>query len=72
MQLKPELQTMRKGGENIEKYLQCVKSARDQLLSVRVIIPDEDIIIVILNYVLRPQLLETREIVVVVVVVHLQ
>lgn len=49
MQLKTELQTVQKGGENIEKYLQCVKSACDQLLSVRVVIPEEDIIIVILN-----------------------
>lgn len=49
MQLKTELQTIRKGGESIEKYLQRVKSARDQLLSVGVVIPEEDIIIVILN-----------------------
>lgn len=32
MQLKTELQTIRKGGECIEKYLQRVKSARDQLV----------------------------------------
>ncbi|XP_061993907.1 uncharacterized protein LOC133711838 [Rosa rugosa] len=49
MQLKTELQTLRKGGESIEKYLQSVKSARDQLLSVGVAIPDEDVIIVTLN-----------------------
>ncbi|KAK9924106.1 hypothetical protein M0R45_032493 [Rubus argutus] len=49
MQLKTELQTIRKGGEGIEKYLQRVKSARDQLLSVGVVIPEEDIVIVILN-----------------------
>ncbi|PRQ44692.1 putative RNA-directed DNA polymerase [Rosa chinensis] len=49
MQLKTELQTLRKGSETIEKYLQRVKNARDQLLSVGVSIPDEDIIIVILN-----------------------
>lgn len=49
MQLKTELQTIRKGGESVEKYLQRVKNARDQLLSVGVVIPDEDIIIVILN-----------------------
>lgn len=49
MQLKTELQTIRKGGECIEKYLQRVKSARDQLMSVGVMIPDEDVIIVILN-----------------------
>ena len=35
--------------ETIEKYLQRVKNARDQLLSVGVSIPDEDIIIVVLN-----------------------
>lgn len=40
MQLKTELQTMRKGGESIEKYLQRVKSARDQLVSVGVTIPE--------------------------------
>ncbi|XP_004300970.1 PREDICTED: uncharacterized protein LOC101292509 [Fragaria vesca subsp. vesca] len=49
MQLKTELRTLRKGAETIEKYLQRVKNARDQLLSVGVTIPDEDIIIVILN-----------------------
>lgn len=49
MQLKTELQTMRKGSECIEKYLQRVKSARDQLSSVGVAVPDEDVIIVILN-----------------------
>lgn len=49
MQLKTELQTIRKGCESVEKYLQRVKNARDQLLSVGVTIPDEDIIIVILN-----------------------
>lgn len=49
MQLKTELQTLRKGGETVEKYLQRVKNARDQLFSVGVTIPDEDIIIVILN-----------------------
>lgn len=32
MQLKTELQTIGKGGECIEKYLQRVKSARDQLV----------------------------------------
>lgn len=48
-QLKTELQTIRKGGENIEKYLQRVESARDHLLSVGVVIHDEEIIIVILN-----------------------
>lgn len=49
MQLKTELQTLHKGSETIEKYLQCVKNAKDQLLSVRVSISDEDIVIVILN-----------------------
>lgn len=44
-----QLQTIQKGGENIEKYLQRVKSARDQLLSVGVVIQEEDIIIFILN-----------------------
>lgn len=43
MQLKTELQTIQKGGENIEKYLQRVKSSRDQLLSVGVVIPNEDV-----------------------------
>ena len=49
MQLKTELQTMRKGCESIEKFLQRVKNARDQLISVGVNIPDEYLIIVILN-----------------------
>lgn len=49
MQLKTDLQTMRKGSESIEKYLQHVKNARDQLVSVGVVIPEEDVIIVILN-----------------------
>lgn len=49
MQLKTELQTLRKCAESIEKYLQHVKNARDQLLSIGVSMPEEDIIIVILN-----------------------
>lgn len=49
MQLKTELQTIRKGCESIEKYLQRVKNAHDQLIFVGVNIPDEDIIIVVLN-----------------------
>lgn len=49
MQLKTELQTIRKDCESIEKFLQRVKNARDQLISVGVNIPDEDIIIAILN-----------------------
>ena len=49
MQLKTDLQTIKKGTESIEKYLLKIKHARDQLSSVNVPIPDEDIIIVALN-----------------------
>lgn len=49
MQLKTDLQTMKKGGDSIEKYLLRIKHARDQLTAVGVKIFDEDIIVVTLS-----------------------
>lgn len=49
MQLKTDLQTMKKGGDSIEKYLLRIKHARDQLTAVGVKISDEDIIVVTLS-----------------------
>ncbi|XP_024199234.1 uncharacterized protein LOC112202450 [Rosa chinensis] len=49
MQLKTDLQTIKKGADTVEKYLVKVKHARDQLCSVGVTISDEDIIIDILT-----------------------
>ncbi|XP_004310263.1 PREDICTED: uncharacterized protein LOC101298676 [Fragaria vesca subsp. vesca] len=49
MQLKTDLQTIKKGADNIDKYLLRIKHARDQLNSVGVSILDEDIIVVTLN-----------------------
>ncbi|PRQ57531.1 putative gag-polypeptide of LTR copia-type [Rosa chinensis] len=49
MQLKTDLQTIKKGADSIERYLLRVKHARDQLNSVGVTMSDEDIIVVTLN-----------------------
>ncbi|PRQ40071.1 putative transcription factor interactor and regulator CCHC(Zn) family [Rosa chinensis] len=49
MQLKIDLQTIKKGNDSIERYLIRVKRARYQLASVGVTISDEDIVVVTLN-----------------------
>ncbi|PRQ35183.1 hypothetical protein RchiOBHm_Chr5g0077241 [Rosa chinensis] len=49
IQLKTDLQTIKKGTDSIDKYLLRIKHARDQLRSVGVHIVDEDIVVVTLN-----------------------
>ncbi|PRQ51221.1 putative RNA-directed DNA polymerase [Rosa chinensis] len=49
IQLKTDLQTIKKGADTIDKYLQRIKHARDQLSSVGVTLVDEDIVVVTLN-----------------------
>ncbi|KAM1971948.1 hypothetical protein ACFX16_018814 [Malus domestica] len=49
LQLKIDLQNIKKGYVSIDDYLQLIKEARDQLATVSVIISDEDIIIVALR-----------------------
>ncbi|PRQ35723.1 putative RNA helicase transcription factor interactor and regulator CCHC(Zn) family [Rosa chinensis] len=49
IQLKTDLQTIKKGADTIDKYLQRIKLARDQLSSVGVTLVDEDIVVVTLN-----------------------
>ncbi|KAL6186278.1 hypothetical protein ACLB2K_042399 [Fragaria x ananassa] len=49
MQLKTDLQTIKKGSDSVDKYLLCVKHARDQLNSVGVSMLDEDVIVITLN-----------------------
>lgn len=49
MQLKTDLQTIKKEADSIDKYLLRIKHARDQLNSVGVHMLDEDIIVVTLN-----------------------
>ncbi|KAL6191895.1 hypothetical protein ACLB2K_038284 [Fragaria x ananassa] len=49
MQLKTDLQTIKKGADSIEKYLLRIKHAKDQLSSVGVTMIDEDIVVVTLN-----------------------
>ena len=52
MQLKTDLQTMKKGSDSIDKYLQRIKHARDQLNSVNVQMLEEDIVVVVTTDVL--------------------
>lgn len=49
IQLKTDLQTIKKGADSIDKYLLRIKHARDQLSSVGVTLVDEDIVVVTLN-----------------------
>ncbi|PRQ57094.1 putative RNA-directed DNA polymerase [Rosa chinensis] len=49
IQLKTDLQTIKKGADSIDKYLLRIKHARDQLSSVGVNLIDEDIVVVTLN-----------------------
>ncbi|KAM5556359.1 hypothetical protein ABKV19_023985 [Rosa sericea] len=49
IQLKTDLQTIKKGADSIDKYLLRIKHVRDQLQSVGVSIADEDIVVVTLN-----------------------
>ncbi|CAN6714772.1 unnamed protein product [Malus baccata var. baccata] len=49
VQMKIDLQNIKKGSENIDAYLQRIKDARDQLAAVGVFISDEDIVIVALR-----------------------
>jgi histone deacetylase 1/2 len=49
MHLKTEMQTLSKGSDSIEKYLHKVKITRDKLIAAGVRIPDEDLVLLILN-----------------------
>lgn len=49
VQLKIDLQNIKKGPETIDQYLQRIKDSRDQLATVGVTISDEDIVIVALR-----------------------
>ncbi|KAM5575786.1 hypothetical protein ABKV19_014637 [Rosa sericea] len=49
LQLKSNLQGLKKGSDNIETYLDKVKSARDALETVGVFLDDEDIVVVVLR-----------------------
>ncbi|KAM2094756.1 hypothetical protein ACFX1R_018657 [Malus domestica] len=46
VQMKIDLQNIKKGAESIDLYLHRIKDCRDQLAAVGVAIPDEDIVIV--------------------------
>ncbi|PRQ59977.1 putative transcription factor interactor and regulator CCHC(Zn) family [Rosa chinensis] len=49
LQLKSNLQGMRKGSDSIETYLDKIKSARDALETVGVFLDDEDIVVTVLR-----------------------
>lgn len=49
VQMKIDLQNIKKGHESIDQYLQRIKDSRDQLAAVGVIISNEDIVIVALR-----------------------
>ncbi|KAM1213986.1 hypothetical protein ACFX2I_005358 [Malus domestica] len=49
VQLKIDLQNIKKGSESIDAYLQRIKECRDQLAIAGVVISDEDIVIVALR-----------------------
>ncbi|KAM1500115.1 hypothetical protein ACFX10_022715 [Malus domestica] len=49
VQMKIDLQNIKKGPESIDVYLQLIKDCRDQLAAVGVMISDEDIVIVALR-----------------------
>lgn len=49
LQLKTNLQNLRKGSDNIETYLDKIKDARDALETVSVILDDEDIVVIVLR-----------------------
>ncbi|PRQ56559.1 hypothetical protein RchiOBHm_Chr1g0337711 [Rosa chinensis] len=49
IQLKTDLQTIKKGADSVDEYLLRIKHARDQLSSVGVTLIDEDIAVVTLN-----------------------
>lgn len=48
-QMKTKLQNIKKGSESVSVYLQKIKDARDHLAAARVILDDEDIIILALK-----------------------
>lgn len=49
LQLKTNLQSLTKGGDSIETYLDKVKVARDALETVGVFMDDEDVIVTVLR-----------------------
>lgn len=49
VQLKTNLQNLRKGSDNIETYLDRIKAARDALETVGVFLDDEDIVVTVLR-----------------------
>lgn len=49
LQLKTNLQNLRKGSDNIETYLDKVKAARDALATVGVFLDDEDVVVTVLR-----------------------
>lgn len=66
MQLKTDFQTIQKGSDSIEKFLLRISKASDQLKSLGVCIPDEDIVVVALNglpaeFAMIRTVIETRE-----------
>lgn len=49
VQLKTNLQNIKKGSDNIETYLDRIKAARDALVTVGVFLDDEDIVVTVLR-----------------------
>ncbi|PRQ26936.1 hypothetical protein RchiOBHm_Chr6g0299971 [Rosa chinensis] len=49
MQLKTSFQTLQKGSDTIERFLLRISKARDELLSLGVKVPEEDMVVVALN-----------------------
>lgn len=49
VQLKIDLQNIKKGSESIDQYLQMIKDSRDQVAAAGVLISNEDIVIVALR-----------------------
>ncbi|PRQ40037.1 putative transcription factor interactor and regulator CCHC(Zn) family [Rosa chinensis] len=49
LQLKSNLQNVKKGSDDIETYLDKIKAAKDALETVGVVIDDEDIVVTVLN-----------------------
>ncbi|XP_061988981.1 uncharacterized protein LOC133707432 [Rosa rugosa] len=49
LQLKSNLQNLRKGGDDIETYMDKIKAARDALETVGVFVDDEDIVVTVLR-----------------------
>ncbi|KAL6137413.1 hypothetical protein ACLB2K_062705 [Fragaria x ananassa] len=49
LQLKSNLQNLRKGSDDIETYLDKIKVARDALVTVGVNVDDEDIVVTVLR-----------------------